>query len=250
MKKKQMSWTIKLSIALLSASVVTYFIHYLIFHDVHHIFIYMIGDFGFLFLDVLLVVLLVERLLSQREKRMMVKKLNMVIGAFFSEVGLSLLELFADFVEDAPQLEKSLNISPGWKQKDFRQAIKQVRQFPFRINFERKDLIPLRDFLASKREFLLRLLENPNLLEHESFTDLLWAVFHLTEELEFRGAKLAQIPDSDYKHLCGDLKRVYSHLLQQWLLYVSHLQESYPFLFSLAQRVNPLNPRASVIVSS
>jgi len=248
MKKKQMSWTIKISIGFLSASAVTYLIHYLIFHDVHHIFIYMLGDFGFLFLDVLLVVLLVERLLSQREKRMMIKKLNMVIGAFFSEVGLTLLELFADFVEDAPQLEARLNITADWTQKDFRQAIKQVKEFPFRINFERKDLIPLRDFLVSKREFLLRLLENPNLLEHEGFTDLLWAVFHLSEELEFRGSKLAQIPDSDYQHLCGDLKRVYSHLLQQWLLYVSHLQESYPFLFSLAQRVNPLNPHASVII--
>jgi hypothetical protein len=250
MKKKRMSWTIKLSVILLSASAVTYFIHYLIFHDVHHIFIYMIGDFGFLFLDVLLVVLLIERLLSQREKRIMMKKLNMVIGAFFSEVGLSLLEVFFDFVEDAPQLEEKVDIQTGWSQKDFRQAIKEVRRFPFRINYERKDLIPLRDFLISKREFLLRLLENPHLLEHESFTDLLWAVFHLTEELEFRGNKLAQIPDSDYKHLCGDLKRVYSHLIQQWLLYVAHLKESYPFLFSLAQRINPLNPKASVIVTS
>jgi len=30
---------------------------------------------------------------------------------------------------------------------------------------------------------LLGLLGNPNLLEHDSFTDLLWAVFHLMEEL-------------------------------------------------------------------
>jgi len=86
------------------------------------------------------------------------------------------------------------------------------------VKFERKDLILLREFLLSKREFLLRLLENPNLFEHESFTDLLWAVFHLTEELDFREDKLAQIPDSDYKHLGGDLKRVYSLLIQQWLL--------------------------------
>jgi len=88
---KRISWTIKISVVLLGASALTYFVHYLIFRDVHHIFIYMIGDFGFLFLDVLLVVLLIERMLIQREKKMMIKKLNMVIGAFFSEVGLELL---------------------------------------------------------------------------------------------------------------------------------------------------------------
>jgi len=32
----------------------------------------------------------------------------------------------------------------------------------------------------------LRLLENPVLLEHESFTELLRSVFHLSEELEQR----------------------------------------------------------------
>jgi hypothetical protein len=40
--------------------------------------------------------------------------------------------------------------------------------------------------LLSKRDFLVALMENPNLLEHESFTDLLWAVFHLVEELAVR----------------------------------------------------------------
>ncbi|GEM_PF-6299397 len=41
----------------------------------------------------------------------------------------------------------------------------------------------VRDLLISKTAFLLRLMENPNLLEHEQFTPLLMATFHLTEEL-------------------------------------------------------------------
>ena len=41
-------------------------------------------------------------------------------------------------------------------------------------------------FLKEKRMFMLTLLENPNLLEHESFTDLLRSVFHFTEELDKR----------------------------------------------------------------
>ncbi|MEW6528109.1 MAG: hypothetical protein AB1444_15750 [Spirochaetota bacterium] len=47
------------------------------------------------------------------------------------------------------------------------------------------DLTGLKDFSYSHRNTMVRLLENPNLLEHDMFTDLLWAVFHLTEELLF-----------------------------------------------------------------
>ena len=58
-------------------------IHYSIFRDAHHIFIYMLGDIGFLFLDVLLVILFIEHILSRREKRSIMEKLNMVIGTSF-----------------------------------------------------------------------------------------------------------------------------------------------------------------------
>jgi len=64
--KKHINWMLSISLILVIASALTYTIHYFIFRDLHHIFIYMIGDFGFLFLDVLLVILLIERLLSRR----------------------------------------------------------------------------------------------------------------------------------------------------------------------------------------
>jgi len=93
----------------------------------------------------------------------------------------------------------------------------------------------------------LRLLENPNLLEHESFTELLWAVFHLTEELCSR-VDLKQFPDADFQHLSGDIKRAYVLLIAEWLAYMKHLRDSYPYLFSLAARMNPFDPKASPIV--
>ncbi|MGM0368686.1 MAG: hypothetical protein ACQEP2_09030, partial [Actinomycetota bacterium] len=92
------------------------------------------------------------------------------------------------------------------------------------------------------------LLENPNLLEHEKFTELLWAVFHLTEELEYR-EDLENLPESDYEHISGDISRVYLLLIAGWLDYIKHLKERYPYLFSLAARVNPFDKQASPIVS-
>jgi hypothetical protein len=246
--KKNDNWILSISVILIIASALTYTIHYLIFRDLHHIFIYMIGDIGFLFLDVLLVVLFVERVLSRREKRSIMNKLNMVIGTFFSEVGLELLRKFSDFVLNSKKLESQLDISPAWAKKDFKKAIVSVQNFPFEIKIDKRDLSRIRQFLTSKRSFLMRLLENPNLLEHERFTDLLWAVFHLTEELVFRGDLLENLPDTDYEHLNGDLQRAYSRLTIEWISYTAHLKDSYPFLYSLAARVNPMNPQASPVI--
>ena len=85
------------------------------------------------------------------------------------------------------------------------------------------------------------------LLEHEAFTDLLRAVFHLTEELAFR-KDVKTIPPSDRKHLAGDIKRGYVLLVHQWLAYMEYLKKHYPYLFSLALRTNPFDQNASPIV--
>ncbi len=247
--KKHINWMLSISLILIIASALTYTIPYLIFRDLHHIFIYMIGDFGFLFLDVLLVILLIERLLSRREKRSIMNKLNMVIGTFLSEVGLELLRKFSNFVINSQNLERQLELSPDWEKKDFKKAMAAVQEFPYEIKIDKSSLFEIREFLLSKRPFLMRLLENPNLLEHERFTDLLWAVFHLTEELVFRGDLLENLPDTDYEHLNIDLQRAYSQLTIEWLSYTAHLKESYPYLYSLASRVNPMNPQASPVVS-
>jgi len=105
----------------------------------------------------------------------------------------------------------------------------------------------LKDFLLKQRDFLVRLLENPTLLEHESFTDLLRAVFHLTEELAYR-EDLSQSPGTDRAHLGGDINRAYHLLVHQWVDYMEYLKANYPYLFSLAMRTNPFDRQASPIV--
>jgi len=105
----------------------------------------------------------------------------------------------------------------------------------------------MRSYLIEKRDFLLRMLENPILLEHESFTELLQAVFHLTEEMQCR-ENLGNLPPSDYNHLAGDIKRAYGQLVYQWIDYIEYLKSNYPYLFSLAIRTNPFDKESSPIV--
>jgi len=60
---------------------------------------------------------------------------------------------------------------------------RELKGLHFTIDPERLDTLTLKGYVISKRDFLLRLIENPNLLEHETFTELLLAYFHLIEEL-------------------------------------------------------------------
>ena len=89
-------WQIFLGLYLVGLSAVLYAIHYAIFHDSHHIFVFLVEDIAFVPIEVLLVTLIIHRLLSSREKRAMLEKLNMVIGTFFSEVGTELLRRLSD----------------------------------------------------------------------------------------------------------------------------------------------------------
>ena len=236
-----------LALALITLSVTFYFIHYMIFRDLHHIFFYLITDIAFLFLNVLIVMLVIERLLAFRDKQSILNKLNMVVGAFFSEAGTELLKKFSRLDTDPADIRSKLIVTKDWSDKDFAKARKMARGYEGSINSEKADLADMKVFLVSKRQFMLALLENPNLLEHESFTELLWAVFHLTDELS-RRKDTTKLPDSDYQHLSGDIKRAYRHLILQWLDYMKHLKRDYPYLFSLAMRTNPFNGDASVEV--
>jgi hypothetical protein len=236
------------ALLLVLASVVLYGLHYAIFHDAHHIFIYLAGDIAFLPLEVLLVSLIVDRLLAAREVRSRQHKMNMVIGAFFSAVGRNLLRAMAELTADQTEISAHVAVGQGWTEGQIRQAIAWARSRTFQVKPDPAGLARLRDLLVQHRDFMLRLLENPLLLEHEAFSDLLWAAFHLEEELSARES-LPASPPPDLDHLAVDAERVYTHLLTQWLEYTIHLRRSYPFLFSFAVRTDPLNADARAEVA-
>jgi len=234
-----------LVLLMLLLSAVLYGLEYLFFGQAREIGFGLLGNLAFLPIYVLFVTLMIERVLKERDKEALRQKMNMVIGVFFSEVGTALLRDGFAFLEEKEQLAARVRISAAWSEKDFRELALFLEKCPLQMNSSLCDLGELKSFLVERRSFLLGLLENPNLLEHDGFTDLLWAVFHLLEELEARRT-LTDLPQTDMDHLSGDIRRAYTHLLAQWVGYLKHLKDDYPYLFSLAVRSNPLNPEARV----
>ena len=240
----RVKWQLALGLALVAVSVILYEIQIGIFHAPRDTYFYLFQDLAFIPIQVLLVTLILNQLLNVREKQSMLNKLNMVIGTFFSEAGTALLKSFAAFDQNTEKIRGELLIRGDWTDKQFAAVIKRVRGYDYKILYSESDLEALKTFLTGKRQFLLGLLENPNLLEHETFTELLWAVFHLSEELAVR-EDLRKLPATDGNHIAGDIRRAYTILIVAWIEYLRHLKHDYPYLFSFAVRTNPFDPNAS-----
>lgn len=240
-------WRIILGLLLIAVSAVLYFLHYLIFKDAQHIAIYLLGDIAFLPVEVLLVTMIIHRLLEEKEKKARLEKLNMVIETFFSEMGTRVLTYLSDADPMLENIRKDLIVTDRWSDSNFTLVSKRLKGYDYTVDIKKIDLSHLQNYLIEKRNFMIRLLENQVLLEHESFTDLLRTIFHLTEELANR-PDINQLPDTDLQHLSGDVKRVYGFLVYQWLDYMKYLKANYPYLFSLAMRMNPFDQNASPIV--
>lgn len=242
---KKLRRQVALGTGLIALSVLMFLFQIRLFHAERDTFFYLLQDLAFVPIQVLLVTVIVDQVLRLREKAAMLNKLNMVIGTFFSEVGTGLMKSFAAFDHHIDRVRPELVVKGGWTERQFEQVVADLQQYDYLIETQKGDLSGLKLFLSGKRDFLLRLLENQNLLEHEKFTELLWAVFHLTEELDAR-PDLDHLSAADREHLAVDIGRAYIVLISEWLSYMKHLRKEYPYLFSLAVRTNPFDEHASV----
>lgn len=189
-----------------------------------------------------------ELLLARRQEGVRREKMNMVVGLFFAEIGTELLRIFAATDPQARELGGALDIDGRWDSRRFSKSVTALGGFALTVDPSELDLEKLRSFFKIKSELLLRLLENPNLAEHDEFTNMMRAVFHLKAEL-FSRDDLTGLPDSDVSHIGGDADRAYGPLTKAWLEHMRYLKDNYPYLYSLAVRTNPFHGETSAVVT-
>lgn len=190
----------------------------------------------------------VEYYIAERERAERLRKMNMLVGVFFSECGTDLLRTFSGTDPAVAEIRAALVVRNNWSAGDFARASAALARHAERLDSRDLDLPALHAFLSANKSLMVTMLENPHLIEHETFTELMQALFHLAEEMRVR-SRLTGLPDTDYAHLSGDINRVYGLLAREWLVYMRHLKENYPYLFSLAMRTNPFDADASPIVA-
>lgn len=245
---KRSNRTLVLVVGLLAVAAVFYVVDYLIFRDLRNMGFYTLLDLAFIPINVLIVGLFINGLIAARERDEMLHKMNMVVGAFFSEVGRDLVDRLMAFDTDIETIRPHMRFTARWAPADYETHRASICGDSHPMAIDRGDVDDLKELLHARRSFILGLLQNGNLLEHQSFTDMMWAVSHLAEELDAR-PDLHALPLPDARHIELDMARAYGRLLGETLSYARHLKADYPYLYSFAIRTNPFDPDANVEVA-
>jgi hypothetical protein len=246
MKKTKSSLRIVLLLA--AVSLMIYAVQILVFGSPHDTLFYALQDIAFLPLQIAIVTVVLGRYLKSREKEERLAKINIVINVFFSDAGTDLLMSLLSFSNIRKDISLKLNVKADWTDNLFLETVEYYKNLDFQIKCGAEQLKTLKLQMKSKRDFLIQMIENPNLLEHETFTDMLLAVFHLAEELTAR-KDFADGNTSDMKHLSLDIQRAFQTLLIQWVEYMRHLRLEYPYLYSLEVRKNLFLKEGSIEVN-
>lgn len=165
------------------------------------------------------------------------KKINVIISTFFIESGTEMLMEFSKFNRNHSTICKLIKIKELTLKKNS-EVKRTVEECEFDIYAEPAKLINLAKLMADNKAFLLNMLENSNLLEHDSFTDMIWAVFHVCDELRSRD-DLINLSEADIAHISNDILRAYKAMINEWVNYMKYLNNEYPFLYALAIQKNP-----------
>jgi hypothetical protein len=223
---------------LIALSAAIYAVQILLFHDWKDTSFYMLQDWAFLPIQIALVTVVVGKIINDREKQERLEKTRILTSSFFSDLGNELLEAFAPQIVNTDVLGQSLQPKNDWTEKDFTDAVAALKQAAPVLECTSEDFIRLKNILETKRMTLLVIASNPSLLEHEAFTDMLWAIFHLNDELSYR-TNLAELPPQDLAHLNADADRVLLETCLNWLCHLEFLQKEYPYLYQLEVHRNP-----------
>lgn len=224
------NWLKKGIIFLLVSSII-YVVEAMIFKDYNYIAEGLIFQIAYIPIYVFITSFVVEGTVEKKEREERIKKLNILVGTFFSEFGNKLIIRLFEIDRNSNQLKGNIKLNSESTKKDFTEANRFLKDYCADMELiDTCNLEKLESTLKSNNDFLLQLMQNPNLLEHESFTEMMIGIFHLKEELQARKNNNSWEKE-DIAHIKEDISRVYSLMLGEWVKYLEHLNLEYPSLY-------------------
>ncbi|MGE5629271.1 MAG: hypothetical protein ACM3X7_14380 [Solirubrobacterales bacterium] len=227
---------IVLGVIFISISFILYAFHIFIFNDLKVMASDLTSQIAFIPIYVFLTSIIIEQLLKRSERAENLRRMNTLVGIFYSEIGNGLIKYLSKWDKNSGLIIKELEAAEYWNDTD---CIKlQSLMTNYKSSITNIDMDCLKNFLYMKKDFMIQLMANPNLMEHESFTELLLSIFHLIEEFQYR-EQIDSYEGDDTQHILNDVERAYKYLSLEWVKYMIHLKKEYPYLHNLAERQNP-----------
>lgn len=227
---------------LIGSSLLLYFIHYLIFGNVKETVSGIILSMAYVPVGIFYNILVVDRFIEKKEKLESQKKMNIIIGSFYHEVGTALLNIIVPGDKTIEEIDDCCLINSTWSNESFDILSEMVKSYKCTLDIDKIDLEGLRKFLDIQDNFILNLLTNPIMDEYSDVSKMLIALLHLRDELVTRNSE-GHLKGYEKNHITRDICKAYLHLLIQWVEYMKILKGYYPSLFVKALINSPFDRR-------
>lgn len=226
---------------MLALALLIYSLHYLIFGSITATMSGVLLSIAYVPIGVVYETLIIQKILDKRERIKIEKKMNIIKGSFYHEIGTRLLFEILKGDRNVINIMPFTNIGNHWTDADFIRLKHLLSNHTCDIDMEKLDLPSIRDFLEANDNFLLNLIVSPLTEEYEDFNNLLMEVLHLRDEVTTLYSCVEVETPLDIDHLYNDICRLYALLLVQWGDYIHHLYKYYPSLFLKAVVKSPFN---------
>lgn len=158
----------------------------------------------------------------------------MLTSSFFSDGGTDLMRKLLSCLVDPGEAAPLIDVRSSWDAQRFAAARESVRGADLSM---RCSVGGLREIQRMRKAEPYvdagHRLEPCIARTRREFTDMLWSVFHLTDEFNYRG-NLDELPAAHLGHLNEDAERALRRLLLELAVQRRHLEEEYPYLFAVA----------------
>lgn len=219
------------SIILVAVSVTVYLLQVLIFRDPRTTEFYIFQDFAFLPISIAVATLAVNALMAEREKRDKIAHTSMLRSQFFTGIGVPMLGVLAGCCSAQGRLPV---LPENGSQKDRDKTKADLMALPLSVHLDKAAYDRVRELLEGSRTELLILGSNPDLMEAECFTQLLWGCFHLLDEYRLRG-DWAALKAEDISHFEEDFAQVLKLILVNNIDNAAYLRANFPNFYGAAR---------------
>lgn len=224
-------------------SSIMYFIHYLFFSNIYETLSSIILSIAYVPIGIIYQTYIINIILEKRDLLTSKKKINIIIGSFYYEVGIDIISILTKGDNNIEAIREYTIIKSDWVEPDFERLKVLLENHYCDLDISKIQIENIYEILDSKDEFILNLMTNVSINDCDDFNELLITMLHLRDEFQGKYYN-GELKNCEANYIKKDLCKAYRYLIIQWIDYIKSLKEYYPFLYEKALKSSPFDNRS------
>lgn len=221
-------------------AIVLYASHYIIFGELKATASGLLLSLAYVPIGVIFNILILDKIFEKSNEIRLERRMNMIIGSFFHEIGNDLMNSIVIADENIDLLNYVCDSSIKWDNKDFKKLSEIIKNYNCKINIDNINLKLLKTVIENKEDFILDLLINSSLDEYEGFSEMLIRILHVRDE--FNALFIDDyLKEEDKVHMSNDICDAYKYLLCFRVNHIKSIKEYYPLMFTKSIKNSPFS---------